>query len=78
MINKMMKLKKICEGYLNSFVEKELCIYREKYTIKNKKAPNETEEKGFKRNLVARLGVLAYLLLATVGFLFLNALKGIF
>ncbi|MGG1021111.1 hypothetical protein G3M81_23105 [Bacillus paralicheniformis] len=61
----------------NRFIEKEFELYREKYMLKNKCYPNETEEKYFKRNLIARLGIIIYFSVAIIGFVLITLLKGI-
>ncbi|MED3677099.1 MULTISPECIES: hypothetical protein [Bacillus] len=76
-IKKMLRVKTLFLKKRNEFIDKELVLYKEKFMLKNKRYPNETEEKYFKRNLVARIGILAYLSILIIVFISITVIKGI-
>ncbi|CAI6330486.1 hypothetical protein [Bacillus subtilis] len=74
---KMFMLKTMFLKKRNDFIDKELDLFKEKFMLNNKRYPNDTEEKHFKRNLVARMGILAYFLISIIVFISITVIKGI-
>ncbi len=61
----------------DNYLDKKVLKYKENFLKDNNRLPNEAEEKHYKQNLVMKMGIVFYLPIATVLFIFINMLRGV-
>lgn len=60
----------------DDYLKNKVLKYRESFLKNNNRQPNEAEENHYKKNLVMKMGIVLYLPIATILFVFINILRG--